>query len=394
MKIAYVTAIGVNKHGGTQKCSAWLLEELSNSNNVSVFTISVEGININKVHFYKIPAINYPSLPRYIMFFILNSLLFTLKKNNYDIIHATGPDSLWADVITVHFCSSAWLYSVKQGSINLPKDTLLQKIKTFHNLIYWHLTAWCEKIIYHCNNVKYIITVSEGLKKALISHCQCSPDNIVVIPNPIDEQMILIPVEQAQFRNEIRTKHNLTENDKIVLFVAASHWKTKGLLLLLEALTYLPRPDVKLLVVGKDDQEFYADLARRLGVDKRVIFAGFSKDIRKYYAATEILLHPSYFEGSPLTVLEAAAAGLPVVVTKVSGVEDWIQDGYNGFFVKHDPQDIAEKIKLLVEDEDLRRKMGQNARRSAGNYTRQEVARRTMEVYRRVIAQKQQESKG
>lgn len=396
IKLAYVTAIGIHKHGGTQKCGAWLLEDLRGQVDITLFTSRVEEFDTDGVSLQIVPTIYRPGLVRYFMFLTVSSLLLLLRKalgkDDFDIIHTTGADCLFANVITAHFCQAEWLRLVKEGLITFPRQTLRQKLIYLNYQAYYHAISLMEKIIYNRKNVKLIIAVSEGLKRNLVEHYGCSPESIVVIPNAVDERMLLSPEQKSAFRKEIREKHGLTEENIVLLFVAAGDWKRKGLLLLLKAMALLPQPEVKLLVVGGETNlGFYKNAAVEEGIEQRVIFTGPSSEVRKYYAAADMFVFPSFYDTFGLVVLEAMAARLPMIGTKVSGTEVLIQDGYNGFFVKHDPQDIAGKIKLLVEDEDLRRKMGENARRSASNYTRQEVARRTMEVYQKVLAQKRQE---
>ena len=73
------------------------------------------------------------------------------------------------------------------------------------------------------------------------------------------------------------------------------------------------------------------------------------------------------------------------MATKVNGTEELIIESYNGFFIKKDPKDIAEKIYILVEDDNLRKQMSRNARKTAEKYSWDEVAKRTLKVYEEVI---------
>ena len=80
------------------------------------------------------------------------------------------------------------------------------------------------------------------------------------------------------------------------------------------------------------------------------------------------------------------ASGLPVVTSKSAGAAEIMTDGHDGMLLidPRDPGEIAEKIKLLVEDEKLRRVIGYNARKTAEKYSWDEVARRTLQVYEEV----------
>ena len=108
-------------------------------------------------------------------------------------------------------------------------------------------------------------------------------------------------------------------------------------------------------------------------------------DVKRFYAAADIFVFPSYFEGFSLVTLEAQASGVPIVATRINGTEELIQDGYNGFFVRHDPEDIAQKIDILANDEELMKKMAGNAKKSAMRFKREETAKRTLEAFEKAL---------
>ncbi|GFP32963.1 hypothetical protein HKBW3S42_01274, partial [Candidatus Hakubella thermalkaliphila] len=93
------------------------------------------------------------------------------------------------------------------------------------------------------------------------------------------------------------------------------------------------------------------------------------EDLVSAYLSSDIFVSPSLIEGFALVLPEALAAGLPVVATDVPGNRDAIVDGYNGLIARaRDPQDLAEKILVLLEDEDRRMRMSANARKSSLRY--------------------------
>ena len=94
---------------------------------------------------------------------------------------------------------------------------------------------------------------------------------------------------------------------------------------------------------------------------------GYRKDVKELLERSHIMAFPSWYrEGLPKSVIEAEALGRPVVTTDSVGCKDTVIDGYNGFIVKpKDPKQLADAIKTLIDDSDLRRKMGQNAREFA-----------------------------
>ncbi len=115
-----------------------------------------------------------------------------------------------------------------------------------------------------------------------------------------------------------------------------------------------------------------------------------------YYAASDVLLLPSLYEPFGLSILEAMASGLPVLVSRDSGAAELINDGVDGLLI-NDPTDVAEisaKLGALLKDADLRTRLGKQARRAALQYPWDRVARETEEVYERVLLQKRGGAEG
>ena len=118
--------------------------------------------------------------------------------------------------------------------------------------------------------------------------------------------------------------------------------------------------DADLLLVG--DGPLRADLevlASELGIRDRTHFTGFRSDVGTIYAASDAIALTSANEGTPVSVIEAQAAGKPVVSTDVGGVRDIVTDGVSGFVVPPGDVDaVADKLRLLADDPELRARLG------------------------------------
>ncbi len=125
--------------------------------------------------------------------------------------------------------------------------------------------------------------------------------------------------------------------------------------------------DAKLIIVGSGSLEKeIRQSVRSLGLEDRVIMAGSQspENVAGYLAKAKIFARPSLSEGLGSAFLEAMAAGLPVIGTAVGGIPDFLIDGQTGLFCNvGDPQDLAEKIKILLTDRELRMKLVDNGRR-------------------------------
>lgn len=214
---------------------------------------------------------------------------------------------------------------------------------------------------------------------------------VVVIPNGVDTERFNPNVRP----DEICSRHRLVES-KVVLFVGAlTRWhRYKGLDVLIAAMAFLKNqvPQTKLIVVGGGELRMeYRELAHKLGLGNRVIFAGNVADdeLPEYYASSDILVLPSKdrSEGFGLTILEANATGKPAIGTTVGGIPSVIRNGYNGLLVPpDDPQALAQAMKRVLTDEDLLEDMGKNGRTFAEQHDWLMVAEQTESLYRRALA--------
>jgi len=151
----------------------------------------------------------------------------------------------------------------------------------------------------------------------------------------------------------------------VALFVGGE-WERKGLRFALEAVGKTPA--WHLAVVGKGDVARYRRLAAKVGAGERTYFAGQTGRTGWYYAAADAFLLPSAYETFSLVTFEAAAAGNPLLVTRVSGVEEILVDGQNGWFIERDADVIAKRLGQLQSDERLRQEMGHAAQAASRRY--------------------------
>jgi glycosyltransferase involved in cell wall biosynthesis len=176
-----------------------------------------------------------------------------------------------------------------------------------------------------------------------------------VIPNGID----IDGFRKAEARNEWRRAHGFTEDDVLIASVARlePQKNPEGLVRAFARSS----PGSHLLMAG-DGQlgNSVRHLAEELGIGPRVHLLGLRADVPELLAASDIFALASHWEGSPLTVLEAMAARLPVVATAVGGIPEQIEDGVTGILVKPErEQELSEALTGLIRRPELRRKMGE-----------------------------------
>jgi glycosyltransferase involved in cell wall biosynthesis len=183
-------------------------------------------------------------------------------------------------------------------------------------------------------------------------------------------------------------KERLGAGERVILAVGRLS-REKGHADLIEALAHLrglaPVLDFKLVIVGEGPERSRVEgAARAHGLEDRVVFAGQTADVRPFYAMADVLALPSHSEGSPYVLLEAMAAGVPVVATRVGGVPEIVSDGVDALVVApRDMRAFAAALERLLTDGELARALVANAAaRIAREFSPEAHVGSLIEVYR------------
>jgi glycosyltransferase involved in cell wall biosynthesis len=195
-----------------------------------------------------------------------------------------------------------------------------------------------------------IVCVSEAERRAAVAAGVCSPEQAVVIHNAVDVS------------GTPRARHDGALPTMLSVGRLA---EPKDFTTLVRALARLERETFRAWIVGDGpDREALESEIRRLGVDDCVELLGERDDVAGLMAQSDVFVLSSRSEGLPLSILEAMAAGLPVVGSEVGGVRELVADC--GFVVPPgDPDALAAALRRLVADPELRRRRGELARRRA-----------------------------
>jgi len=207
-------------------------------------------------------------------------------------------------------------------------------------------------------HIPMVLPVSTLVRNELLSVYDIPESKIHVIHPGVSLERFS-SLDRKNCRLRVRSRHGLSGSDIVILFVGMN-FEIKRLKLVIEGVAEFIREDkrgarLKVLVVGKGATTPYQTLARRLGIADRVIFAGVTRDAM-----------PSRFDTFGMAVLEAMAAGLPVIITEKVGAKDLVTDGVQGFVLGEEPtpSDFGGKISsLLIQDNRL--KMGEMAHKKA-----------------------------
>lgn len=233
-----------------------------------------------------------------------------------------------------------------------------------------------EELRHRLGLYRRIVVLSAYSEEMLLRYYPCVPrEKIVRIPNGIDLARFAAP--------------NRAPDGTLRLVFVGHEFERKRLDCIIEALALLPE-SVSLTVVGGSSREIMTReaLAERLGVAERVHFLGRRSDIPEVLAEQDILLLPSRFEAWPLVVVEAMAAGLPVLMTRVGSGGEVIVEGETGHIITDDASDIAAKLRVLVENPDRLPDMRKAAREMAGRYSWNSIARKYVDLAVEVHAER------
>ena len=204
--------------------------------------------------------------------------------------------------------------------------------------------------------------VSETAAARYVAAGAVSPARLRVIPNGVDTLRFRpLPAARAGLRSELGL------GDEFAWLAVGRFELAKDYPNMLAAFAKVSsqRPDSRLLLVGRGSlQHETEDLARSLGVSERVRFLGVRRDVPELMSAADGYVLSSAWEGMPVVLLEAGAAGIPIVATAVGGNPEVVLDGETGFLVPgRDPGALAQAMLRLADlPSDERRRLGQRGR--------------------------------
>lgn len=224
-----------------------------------------------------------------------------------------------------------------------------------------------------------IIAVSDAVARFLVS-CGYAPQKIRTVHHGVPDYAALPRTPRDAMRSEL----GLDEAPALVM--VARFMRAKGQDIALRALATLADRRWTLVLAGSLDTSFAKEvlaLADELGITQRIRFIGHRDDVNNIYGCTDMLLAPSRREALSLTLLEAAAFGLPIVASDVGGIGEAVADGETGLLVPpENPSALAQAIATLLDNADLRVRMGRSGRqRYEALFALDSMTRGTLAVY-------------
>jgi glycosyltransferase involved in cell wall biosynthesis len=346
------------------RCHLYMLEALQREHDFTVFSICFENPSPELIRWVRIPAPTRPGALVFLAFHFLAPLYYWWHRlrqgTRFDLVQIVGSDVSFGDVSHAQFCNRTYLvrHWKQSGARGLRK--------LFRWLDHW-LRALAEPSAYR--RARHIVVPSQGLARELRAEYPFAAGKIRILPNPVDIERMRRPHDFD--RKSLRQQLGLAPEDVALAFVALGHYERKGLPLLMQALAQVCNAKLKIVVVGglQGLVATYRQRGERMGLHGQMVFTGTQRDVRPYLWATDGFAFPSHYEAFPLVALEAAAAGLPLVVTPLNGVEEFLIDGGNGILVERSVEGVCRGLTRLLEmSPQARREMGANAQRDVARY--------------------------
>jgi len=300
-----------------------------------------------------------------------------LKKGDFDIVNAHMPVPFYADIaaITSKINNIPFILTYHNDVI---KYGPLKILSSLYNKSALQLTLrLADKII---TPSPYVYNESPIMRKFA--------DKTFLIPPGVD------PNIYKPGKSFARRKYNLPQDSKIILFVGAMNrgHAHKGVSILLKAFSEVRSNDAHLVLVGGGNMiPEYKKLAKFLGIANKTTFTGFidEKSLIDLYRGSYMLVLPTVTaaEGFGMVLIEANACGKPVIGSKIGGIKYVIKEGETGLLVPPgDPNELANAMERLLDDERLAKKMGSKGRKMVQeNYTWDKIVKMTGRVYREAI---------
>ncbi|MBI2625988.1 MAG: glycosyltransferase family 4 protein [Candidatus Nealsonbacteria bacterium] len=349
--------------GGLETWTQNIAERLSPKAEVFVVTSRVadsaknevkNGVKIFRTSLFNLGDLSYSS-PVHILtalpFIFFKSFLLILSQK-IDLLHCQG------------FLGSCMGYCLSKIT-GMPYIVTVQRLEEKN---------FFKKIVYRKANV--CIAASSAIQK-YFEEIGCS--NIEVIPNGVDLK---------RFENLKKQ-----QKDDFMVMTVARLEKVKGIDYLIGAFArpgLLGRPGLKLLVIGDGSERNNLErLTKELNLEDKVKFVGQipPEGIPEYLAMADCFVLPSLKEGFGIAVLEAMAAGVPVVASRVGGILDIVEDKKTGLLVEPgNVEDISQSIQRIFQDSALKEQLINNAMTELKRYDWQDIAEKVYKIYQKSIA--------
>jgi UDP-glucose:(heptosyl)LPS alpha-1,3-glucosyltransferase len=362
--------------GGAEGYAAELTEQMAKNPRYAMHVFANRWQKeSDKIQFHKVPILSFPKFLTTPSFAWLAGK--RIKDGGFDLIHS-HERIFHADLATLH---------------SVPHRFWVRQIRNKRPNFYDVATIQVEKIMMADPRCHWYLPVSELAKTIHLQEYPLDPTRVCVIHPGVHIEPFASP-NGVESRHETRRLLSIGKEDLVMLFVSMN-FELKGLDDLLEGMAALHAQGAgktwSLLVVGKGNKAKYRALARKIGLENKIFFAGVvpKQQLVSMYLASDAFAMLSRFDTFGMAALEAMATGIPVMVSANVGAKDIVRTGENGFVIEHtsDRNAVADCLVKLL-DPALRSVMRQAALETARNNSWEAAAAKMETLYEEVLRSK------
>lgn len=366
--------------GGGERFASEITERLARNENYDIHVFANRWVaDSDRIKFHKVPIIRFPRFlgPLVFAWFVK----WMTGRMDFDLVHSHH----WifnADIFSAHgIPHSGWVKNVRK---RIPS-------------LYDRAVIAVERKLMRAGGASWFLPVSTLAMEQFSKEYATLPGQWQVVHPGVNVARFSSP-DRTACRAEIRERYGIGASDILLLFVGMN-FEVKGLdtivVALAKARTAQPEANIRLLVVGRGNESKYRKLAQSLGIAEAVTFAGTQVDgLERYYRAADIFIMLSTFDTFGMVVLEAMAAGLPVIVSPNVGAKDLVEEGINGFVLiaPRDADAAADKV-IQLSNVNRREAMGMAAAQTASMHDWERLAEKMEHLYKEVLSGKQDVSR-
>jgi glycosyltransferase involved in cell wall biosynthesis len=345
-------------------CHLHMLQGLCREHEFTVFAVEFENPCPERIRFVRVPVPTRPLALLFVAYHLVAPLAYLWYRLHtgarFDLVQMVESNLSFGDVSYAHFCHLAYLHRHWRSA----------GAKGLRGWLRW-LDHWLHALMepWTYRRVKRIVVPSQGLKRELEETYPFTRGKITVIHNPVDVERMRPPADFD--REAFRAEHGVKPGETVLVFVALGQFERKGLPLVLQALVALRDRPLRLWVVGGEPDlvRSWQRRAEGMGIGDMVRFWGMQRDVRPFLWGADVFVFPSAYETFSLVSFQAAAAGLPLIVTPLYGVEEFMRDGETGFVVERSVKGVAEGLRRFISlSPESRGRMGEHAREAVAPY--------------------------
>ncbi len=274
-----------------------------------------------------------------------------LSRNHYDIVHSVLPFD-FANVYQPRGGTYAETLLRNAASYRSPLERWWKRATAFTNRRRAQ-RLYAERSLCQGPDGPLVAALSNYVVEQLVSHYGTPRQRIVLNLNGVNTEHETDPQTTDRVRSEIYEKLRLADTDTPLLLLFAAHnFRLKGLDRLIQALPRAVAASMErmpnLIILGAGRADPYRRLAEKLGVAQHVLFLGADRNVRDALSVCDVGVLPTFYDPASRFILEALAAGKPVITTRFNGAADQFVDGRHGI-VLDSPEDIDALSQAMLQ---------------------------------------------